>query len=137
MPSLVVLAPVLLPIASAGVLTTLGLGGFRTGRLIAGAGAWAAVIALLVAWLSVRSTQELNLGPLGFGSRLDLRIDAVAFVFGMVVLVPSAVLLTIQPRTWQEMTVASLGVAAAMGAIEAGGASGERCLLYTSPSPRD
>ncbi len=121
MPSLVVLAPVLLPIASAAVLTALGLAGLRPGRLIAGAGAWAAVLALLVAWLSVRSTQELNLGPLGFGSALDLRIDAVAFVFGMVVLTPSAVLLTIQPRTWQEMTVASLGVAAAMGAIEAGG----------------
>ncbi len=121
MPSLVVLAPVLLPIASAAVLTALGLAGVRTGRLIAGAGAWAAVAALLVAWLSVRATQEVNLGPLGYGSTLDLRIDAVAFVFGMLVLVPSAVLLTVQPRTWQEMTVASLGVAAAMGAIEAGG----------------
>jgi hypothetical protein len=120
-PSLVVLAPVLLPIASAAVLTALGLAGLRTGRLIAGAGAWAAVVALLVAWLSVRSTQELDLGPLGFGSTLDLRIDAVAFVFGMTVLVPSAVLLTIQPRTWQEMTVGSLAVAAAMGAVEAGG----------------
>lgn len=120
MPSLVVLAPVLLPIASAAVLTVFGLAGFRTGRLIAGAGAWAAVLALLVAWLPVRSTQELDLGPLGFGSTLDLRIDAVAFVFGMTVLVPSALLLTIQPRTWQEMTVGSLAVAAAMGAIESG-----------------
>jgi hypothetical protein len=119
-PSLVVLAPVLLPIASAAVLTVLGLAGVRPGRLIAGAGAWAAVAALLVAWLSVRATQEVNLGQLGYGSTLDLRIDAVAFVFGMLVLVPSAVLLTVQPRTWQEMTVALLGVAAAMGAIEAG-----------------
>ncbi len=120
MPSLVVLAPVLLPIASAAVITVVGLAGVRPGRVIAGAGAWAAVAALLVAWLSVRATQEVNLGQLGYGSTLDLRIDAVAFVFGMLVLVPSAVLLTVQPRTWQEMTVALLGVAAAMGAIEAG-----------------
>ncbi len=121
MPSLVVLAPVLLPVASAALLTVLGLAGFRPGRLTAGAGLWAAVGFLLITWLSVHATQELNLGPLGFGSPLALRIDAVAFAFGMAVLIPSAVLLTIQPRTWQEMTVASLGVGAAMGAIEAGG----------------
>lgn len=121
MPPLAVLAPVVLPIASAALLTIFGLAGWRTGRFIAGAGAWAAVIALMVVWLSERSTQELNLGSLGYGSAFVLRIDGVAFVFGLVVLVASALLLSIQPRTWQEMTVASLGVAAAMGAIEAGG----------------
>lgn len=121
MPSIAVLAPVLIPVAAAALLTVLGLAGLRTGRLIAAAGSWAAVAALLFLWLSVRSTREVDLGALGFGSTLDLRIDAVAFVFGMVVLVPSAVLLSIQPRTWQEMTVALLAVAASMGAIEAGG----------------
>jgi hypothetical protein len=79
------------------------------------------VLALLVLWVRVRSTQELNLGPLGFGAELDLRLDAVAFAVGLIVLVPAAVLLSLQPRTWQEGTVAALGVAAAVLAVEAGG----------------
>ncbi|MEA2656755.1 MAG: hypothetical protein QOI23_2120, partial [Chloroflexota bacterium] len=37
------------------------------------------------------------------------------------VLVPSALLLTLQPRTWQEGTVAAVGLAAAMLAVESGG----------------
>ena len=77
--------------------------------------------ALLILWLMVRSTQELNLGQLGFGSPLQLRIDAVAFAFGLMVLVPAALALTLQRRTWQEAALGLLGVAAAMGAIEAGG----------------
>ena len=36
------------------------------------------------------------------------------------ILLPSAILLTLQPRTWQEGTVAALGVAAAVLAVEAG-----------------
>jgi hypothetical protein len=86
-----------------------------------GAGAWAAVLALLLLWLPVRSTQELSLGQLGFGSAFQLRLDAVAFAFGLIVLVPSALVLTLQRRTWQEAALGALGVAAAMGAIEAGG----------------
>jgi hypothetical protein len=112
---------VLLPLA-AGVLSAgWGLLGREPGRAPVGAGAWAAVLALFVLWLPVRSTQELNLGPLGFGAELDLRLDAVGFAFGLIVLVPAAVLLSLQPRTWQEGTVAAIGVAAAMLAVEAGG----------------
>src|SRR6267142_1262971 len=120
MPSIALLAPVLLPLVAAGVITAFGLTGFNAGPLVVSAGAWAALIALMAIWLSVRSTQELNLGPLGFGSRLDLRVDAVAFAFGLMVLVPAALLLTLQRRTWQEATLGLLGVASAMGAIEAG-----------------
>ncbi|HYR50953.1 MAG TPA: hypothetical protein VES90_12270, partial [Candidatus Eisenbacteria bacterium] len=120
MPSIALLAPVLLPLIAAGVITAFGLTGFNAGPLVVSAGAWAALIALMAIWLSVRSTQELNLGPLGFGSRLDLRVDAVAFAFGLMVLVPAALLLTLQRRTWQEATLGLLGVASAMGAIEAG-----------------
>jgi hypothetical protein len=98
-----------------------GLLGREPGRWLVGAGAWAAVLALLVLWLRVRSTQELSLGPLGFGAELDLRLDAVGFAFGLIVLVPAALLLSLQPRTWQEGTVAAVGVAAAMLAVEAGG----------------
>lgn len=121
MPSIALLAPVLLPLIAAGVVTAFGFSGFNLGPIAAGTGAWAAVLALLLIWLPLRATQELNLGPLGYGSNFQLRIDAVAFAFGLVVLVPAALVLTLQPRTWQESTVGLLGVAAAVGAIEAGG----------------
>ena len=121
MPSIALLTPVLVPLIAAGVTASLGLAGVRPGRIVAGAGAWGALIALLVLWLPVRSTQELNLGQLGFGSPFELRIDAVAFAFGLIVLVPAAILLTLQPRTWQEATLAALGVAAAVATVEAGG----------------
>jgi hypothetical protein len=120
MPSLALLAPVALPLVAGGVTAALGLAGMRPGRLLIGAGAWTAVLALIVLWLPVRSTQELILGPLGFGASFDLRLDGVAFAFGLVILVPSAILLTLQPRTWQEGTVAAVGLAAAMLAVESG-----------------
>jgi hypothetical protein len=112
---------VLLPLVAGGLSAGWALLGREPGRGLVGAGAWAAVLALLVLWLRVRSTQELNLGPLGFGAELDLRLDAVGFAFGLIVLVPAAVLISLQPRIWQEGTVAAVGVAAAMLAIEAGG----------------
>src|SRR6202171_2265956 len=121
MPSIALLARVVLPLIAAGVVTAFGLSGFNLGRIAAGAGAWAALVALLAIWLPVRSTQELNLGQLGFGSPFALRIDAVAFAFGLMVLSPAALLLTLQRRTWQEATVGALGIASAMAAIEAGG----------------
>jgi hypothetical protein len=112
---------VLLPLIAGLLSAGWGLLGREPGRALVGAGAWAAVLALLVLWLRVRSTQELSLGPLGFGAELDLRLDAVGFAFGLIVLVPAAVLLSLQPRTWQEGTVAAIGVAAAVLAVEAGG----------------
>ena len=111
----------LLPLVAGGLSAGWALLGREPGRALVGAGAWAALLALLVLWLRVRPTQELNLGPLGFGAELDLRLDAVGFAFGLIVLLPAAVLLSLQPRTWQEGTVAAVGVAAAMLAIEAGG----------------
>ena len=88
--------------------------------MVAAAGAWAALAAVAVLWLTVRSTQELSLGPLGFGSGLDLRIDGVGVVFGVIALTPAALLLTLQRRGWQESTVASLAIAAVVLAIESG-----------------
>jgi hypothetical protein len=121
MPSLALVAPVALPLVAGAVTAALGLAGLKPGRAIVGAGAWGALLALFVLWVPVRSTQELTLGPLGFGAAFDLRLDGVAFAFGLVILVPSAILLTLQPRSWQEGTVAALGVAAAVLAVEAGG----------------
>src|SRR5258708_8313095 len=98
MPSIALLAPVLLPLVAAGVITAFGLGGFNLGPLAVGAGAWASALALLVLWLPVRSTQELNLGQLGFGSPFQLRIDAVPFAFGLLVGLPSALVLPLHRR---------------------------------------
>src|SRR5487761_1062144 len=120
MPPLTLLAPIALPLVAGGLTAALGLAGLKPGRAIVGAGAWGALLLLFLLWLPVRSTEELTLGPLGFGAGLDLRLDGVAFAFGVVVLVPSAVLLSLQPRTWQESTVAALGVAAALLGVEAG-----------------
>jgi len=121
MPPLALLAPVALPLVAGGLTAALGLAGLKPGRAIVGAGAWAGLLVLLLLWLPIRSTEELSLGPLGFGANFDLRLDAVAFAFGLVILVPSAILLTLQPRTWQEGTVAALGVAAAVLAVEGSG----------------
>ena len=121
MPPLALLAPIALPLFAGGLTAALGLAGLKPGREIVGAGAWGALLVLFILWLPIRSTQELTLGPLGFGAGLDLRLDGVAFAFGLVILLPSAILLTLQPRTWQEGTVAALGVAAAVLAVEADG----------------
>ena len=121
LPSIALLAPVVLPLLAAGVTTAFGRCGFNPGPIAVGAGAQL-VLALLAAWLPLRSTQELNLGQLGFGSPLQLRIDAVAFAFGLMVLVPAALVLTLQRRSFgRRRRSACFGVAAAMGAIEAGG----------------
>lgn len=121
MPPLALLVPVALPLVGGLLAALLARNERGMSRAASSAGVWAAAVALVVLWLPVRSTQELSLGQLGFGSPVELRLDTVALVFSLVVLVPAATLLTLQPRTWQESAVAALGVAAAVLAIEAGG----------------
>src|SRR5258708_18817077 len=110
MPSFVLLAPVLLPLIAAGIITAFGLSGFDLGPLLVGAGVWAALLTLLVIWLPLRATQELNLGPLCYGSNFQLRIDALAFGFCLMVLLSPALALPPQPRTWQGSPVCLLRV---------------------------
>jgi hypothetical protein len=121
MPPAVVLAPIVIPLIAAGLIILFGLGGINVARFAAGFGAAGSALSLLVLWLAVRSTLELNIGALGFGSSVELRVDAVAFAFGLIVVLPAAVLLALQPRSWQDGAVATLGLAAAMSAVEAGG----------------
>src|SRR5438552_925249 len=121
MPSAAVLAPVALPLAAAAVIAIFGLAGFNLGRIAAAAGGWSVVATLLAIWLPVRSSLELTLGQLGYGSAFDLRIDGVTFAFGMMIALPAALLLTLQPRAWQEVVLSMLGLTAAMAAVEAGG----------------
>ena len=120
MPPIALLAPIVLPVAAAVVAAATSRFGEPIARVVAATGAWAALAAIGVLWLTVRSTQELSLGPLGFGVGLDLRLDGVAVVFGVIALMPAALLLTLQPRGWQESTVALLAIAAVVLAIESG-----------------
>ena len=120
MPSIALLAPVLIPIATAGGVALSGVAGWKVDRLILAMGSWGTILVLIALWASVRSTEDVSLGQLGLGP-LELRLDAVGFLFALMVLFPAAVLLTMQPRAWQESTVAVLGVAAALLAVEAGG----------------
>jgi len=121
MPSIALLAPVVIPLATAGAVAVCGVAGWKIDRVVLAAGAWLSIVALIALWAPVRSTLDLGLGQLGFSTPSNLRLDAVGFAFGLMVLVPAAILLTLQPRPWQEGTVAALGVAAAVTAVESGG----------------
>src|SRR5438309_1687774 len=121
MPSAAVLGPVVIPLLAAAVIAAVGLARFDLGRTVGAGGAWGCVAALLAVWLPVRSSVELILGQLGYGSALDLRIDGVTFAFGLMIAVPIAVLLTLQPRAWPQTALSLLALAAALAAVEAGG----------------
>jgi hypothetical protein len=121
MPSIALFAPVVIPLATAGAVALCGVAGWKIDRIVLAVGSWGAILVLIALWAPVRATQELSLGQLGFGAPLHLRLDGVGFAFALMVMVPAAVLLTMQPRAWQEGTVAALGLAAAVLAVEAGG----------------
>src|SRR5260370_37505204 len=97
MPSAAVAAPIALPLIGAAVIAMFGLAGIDLGRPAAAAGAWSCAAALLAVWLPIRSSLELVLGQLGYGSALDLRLDGVSFAFGLMIVTPVAVLLTLPP----------------------------------------
>src|SRR5438270_12750930 len=120
MPPLTLLLPVAIPLVAGGVAVIAGRLSDGAGRAAAAAGAWAAAASIIALWVPLRSTLDLSLGGLGFAA-LALRLDAVAVVFALVILIPVAALLTLQACSWQESAVASLGLAAAILAAEAGG----------------
>ena len=122
MPPAAVVAPVLIPLAAAAVIAAFGFAGVDLGRAAAGAGAWGALAALVAVWAPIRSSFELTLGPLGFGSSFDMRVDGVSFAFALMVATPAAILLTLQPRPWGQSVVSLLGLAASLAALEGGGA---------------
>src|SRR5437870_12940162 len=98
MPSAAVLGPVVIPLVAAAGIAAFGLARIDLGRMAAASGAWGSVVALFAVWLPVRSSLELTLGQLGFGSAFDLRIARVTFALGLIVAVHAAVLLWLQPR---------------------------------------
>lgn len=117
----VLLVPVALPVAGAAVAAIFGRRARGVARAAVSTGVWLSALAVVAIWFPVRSTQELSLGQLGFGSSLELRLDTIGMFFALVVLIPAASLLTLQRRAWQESTVAALGVSAAVLAVEGGG----------------
>jgi len=120
-PSAAVLGPVVLPLIAAGVIAIFGFAGKSLGRVAAAAGAWSSLLALLAVWVPIRSSLELSLGPLGFGSSFDLRTDGVTFAFGLMIATPAAILLTVQPRAWPQAVLSLLALASAMAAVESAG----------------
>lgn len=121
MPPVVVLAPIVLPLLASAVIAAAGAVKIDIGRLTASAGAWATVVAVAAVWIPVRSSLELAAGQLGFGSSFDLRFDAVAFAFELMISLPAAVLITVQRRTWTESAIALLALSASLAAVEVGG----------------
>ena len=121
MPSASALAPALLLATAALLGWGLGRVGVERANLLAPAGAWLALGALLGVWFGAgRVALELNLpGSLG-GAPLSLRLDAVAVAFGTTILLPTALLLSFQERSCQEAAVGALAAAASLLAAEAG-----------------
>ena len=113
MPPIALALPVALPVAAGALAVVANRLGSGACRAIAAAGVWAGAAAIVGLWAPLRSTLELSLGTLGFGVALGLRLDAVAVVFGLALLIPIAILLTVQPRTWQESAVIALAVRSA------------------------
>jgi len=119
MPPIALALPVALPVAAGALAVVANRLGSGACRAIAAAGVWAGAAAIVGLWAPLRSTLELSLGTLGFGVALGLRLDAVAVVFGLALLIPIAILLTVQPRTWQESAVIALAAGSALLATEA------------------
>ena len=122
MPPAFVIAPVVVPLLVAAAIAVFGFAGVDLGRAAAAVASWGAVATLVAVWAPIRSSLELTLGPLGFGSSFDMRVDAVTFAFGLMVAVPAAILLTLQPRTWPQTVVSLLALGSSLAALEAGGA---------------
>lgn len=99
---------------------TLGFGGFPS-RLPAAAVVWLALIVLILAWVGVgRQPTELSTPISGEPLPIVLRLDALSFAIGLVVLSTAALLLTFQPWPWEEAGAATLATAFAMVAVQAG-----------------
>jgi formate hydrogenlyase subunit 3/multisubunit Na+/H+ antiporter MnhD subunit len=121
MPAASVLAPSALLAAAAALGWLLALVRVRVARWLAAGAAWLALVVLLASWGATgRATLELNLPGTLAGAPLALRLDAISVAFGLVVLIPTALLFTFQRRGSAEVWVAALAASASLLASEAG-----------------
>ena len=119
MPPVLLLLPVAL-LSTGGVLA--GLVGRRMPGLARGLAAfavWAALLLLLVLWVPTRSPLDVDLGELGAGLRLGVRLDALSFAFALLILVPSGLLVTFARVLTPARAV--LTVAAGLLAVQSSG----------------
>ena len=92
------------------------------GRAVAAGSAWVALFALGVPWVAGGGrAADLSLGALGWGAQMSLHADAVTVAFGLAILLPCAVLLTIQRRSPHQVPAGLIAVAGAMLAVGAAG----------------
>src|SRR5438132_1604785 len=97
MPAASVLAPSALLAAAAASGWVLERCGVLVSRWLAAGAAWLALAVLLATWWATgRATLELNLPGTLAGAPLALRLDAIGVAFGLVVLLPVALLFTFQ-----------------------------------------
>jgi formate hydrogenlyase subunit 3/multisubunit Na+/H+ antiporter MnhD subunit len=121
MPAASVLAPSALLAAAAAVGWALERLGVPASRWLAAGAAWLALVALLATWWATgRATLELNLPGTVGGAPPALRLDAIGVAFGLVVLLPTALLFTFQRRGPAEASVAALAASASLLVSAAG-----------------
>lgn len=91
----------------------------RLARLVAALAVWGALAVVLALWVPTRNPLDMDLGDLGAGLRLSVRLDAVSFAFSLFILVPSALLMTFAPVATPARAV--LAIAAAILAVQSAG----------------
>ena len=129
MPSTALLAPAAVLVLGAGVGTGLAAGGLRLGRVPAATAAWLATAILSAIWLAGRAAQEMPGPQLGFGAPFSLRLDALSFAFSLFLLIPAALLLTLQARSEASAGGGAIATAAGLLVVLAGGFSLAALLL--------
>lgn len=124
MPPALLFAPAVALILGALAGAALARSGDHRGRLAPALGAWVALAVLAASWIAVRSPQDPGGPQLGLGASLGLRLDALSFEFGCVVLLPSALLLTLQERSAARASWGALAVAGGLLVVETNGLLG-------------
>lgn len=120
-PGVQLLLPVAVPAAAALLTWAAAAVSVPLGRYPAVVSAWLSVLALGGLWLPSRSALELHGPSLGPVAAFGLRLDAVAFVFGLAVALPAALLLTFQRRNGLTAAAAALALSAALLTVLADG----------------
>jgi hypothetical protein len=120
MPTASVLVPPGLLLAAGLLAWCLGRAGIRRVDLLLAGGTALALASVLGIWFGAgRVALELNLPGSLAGAPLNLRLDAITAAFGAIVLLPAAILFSVQRRGPDEAAVAALAAAAALLAVEA------------------
>src|SRR2546423_14574599 len=117
MPTASVLVPPGLLLAAGLLAWCLGRAGVRRVDLLLGGGTALALASVLGIWFGAgRVALELNLPGSLAGAPLNLRLDAITAAFGAIVLLPAAILFSVQRRGPDEAAVGAPAAARALPA---------------------